>query len=125
VSAIEGRQLSLFSYEDLCGEGRPAVVGAEPRERPEAPTRSRNSEADELDVTTGNTRDLLERVCERGNMLTACDRVVRNAGAGGVDGMGCAEIPAWLETTKQYIDVGKSTLAKLPCRPRGRRRHGS
>ena len=103
MSAIEGRQLSLFSYEDLCGEGRPAVVGAEPRERPEAPTRSRNSEADELDVTTGNTRDLLERVCERGNMLTACDRVVRNAGAGGVDGMGCAELPAWLEANHDAL----------------------
>lgn len=97
MRAVEGRQLSLFSYEKVCGEGRTAVVGAEPRERPEAPTPAWSSEADELDVTTGNTRDLPGRICSWDNMLTACGRVVRNAGAGGVDGMGVSELPGWLE----------------------------
>ena len=92
----EGRQLSLFSYEDLCGEGQPARAGAEPREQPEAPTRARTGEGDEPN-TTGNTTDLLERVCSRENMQAACDRVVRNGGAGGVDGMDVRDLPAWLE----------------------------
>lgn len=93
----EGRQLSLFSYEDVCGEGQPTVVGAEPRERPEAPTPPRKTEADEHNTETGNTTDLLERICSRENMQLACDRVVRNGGAGGVDGMGVRELPAWLD----------------------------
>ena len=105
----EGRQLSLFSYmhqlETEC-EGRRDEVGAEPRGLPAPPTRPRNTEADGLDAITGNTRDLLERICERGNMLTACDRVVRNAGAGGVDGMGVSELPAWLEANHDALVDG-------------------
>jgi group II intron reverse transcriptase/maturase len=44
----------------------------------------------------GNTEGLLERICSRENMQVACDRVVRNGGAGGVDGMEAAELDAWL-----------------------------
>ncbi len=90
----EGRQLRL----DLFGEGgQPGWVGPEAREVPEASTRARSTEADELEATTGNTGDLLERICSWENMSEACARVVRNGGAGGVDGMGVAELPAWLE----------------------------
>ena len=98
----EGRQLSLFSYEEICGEGQPARAGAEPREQPEAPTRARSSEGDEPDAT-GNTTDLLERICSRGNMRLACDRVVRNGGAGGVDGMAVSELPGWLEANHDAL----------------------
>ena len=89
MRADDGRQLRI----DF--EGQPGRVGAEPREQPEAPTRARSSEGDEPDAT-GNTTDLLERICSRGNMRLACDRVVRNGGAGGVDGMEAAELDAWL-----------------------------
>ena len=98
----EGRQLSLFSHEEICGEGQPARAGAEPREQPEAPTRARSSEGDEPDAT-GNTTDLLERICSRGNMRLACDRVVRNGGAGGVDGMAVSELPGWLEANHDAL----------------------
>ena len=91
MRADDGRQLRTGF------EGQPGRAGAEPREIPEAPTRARSTEADELDATTGNTEDLLERICSRENMQVACERVVRNGGAGGVDGMGAAELPAWLD----------------------------
>ena len=100
MRATEGRQPGLFSYlywrERQC-EGRRDEAGAEPPAPPAPPTRARSTEADGLNAITGNTRDLPGRVCERGNMLAACDRVVRNAGAGGVDGMDVSELPAWLE----------------------------
>ena len=92
MRADDGRQLRTGF------EGQPGRAGAEPREIPEAPTRARSTEADEPDATqVGNTEDLLERICSRENMQAACDRVVRNGGAGGVDGMGVAELPAWLD----------------------------
>ena len=91
MGAMEGRQLRI----DF--EGQPGRAGAEPRELPEAPTRAWSNEADELDATIGNTGDLLERICSWGNMGEACARVVRNGGAGGVDGMEVTELEAWLE----------------------------
>ena len=97
MRADEGRQLRI----DF--EGRPGRAGAEPRELPEAPTPAWSTEADELDATTGNTEDLLERICSRENMQAACDRVVRNGGAGGVDGMGVAELPAWLDANHDAL----------------------
>ena len=91
MRADDGRQLRI----DL--EGQPGRAGAEPREYPEAPTRARSTEEDELDaMQDGNTEGLLERICSRENMQVACDRVVRNGGAGGVDGMEAAELDAWL-----------------------------
>lgn len=103
MHAEEGRQPRL----DLFGEGgQPGRVGPEAREHPEAPTRARSTEADELDASTGNTRDLLERICSRENMQAACERVVRNGGAGGVDGMGVAELPAWLDANHGALAGG-------------------
>jgi len=96
MKAVEGRQLQLFSYEEVCCRGE---VGTESRRPAAGPTPSRNIEADEPDAEdkTGNTEDLLERICSRENMQLACDRVVGNGGAGGVDGMGVDELPAWLD----------------------------
>ena len=98
MRADEGRQLRI----DF--EGQPGMAGAEPREYPEAPTHARGTEEDELDATqAGNTEYLLERICSRENMQAACDRVVRNGGAGGVDGMGVAELPAWLDANHDAL----------------------
>ena len=97
MRADEGRQLRIEF------EGQPGRAGAEPREHPEAPTPAWSTEADELDATAGNTEDLLERICSRENMRAACDRVVRNGGAGGVDGMGVAELPAWLDANHDAL----------------------
>ena len=91
MRADDGRQLRI----DF--EGQPGRAGAEPREYPEAPTRARSTEEDELDaMQDGNTEGLLERICSRENMQVACDSVVRNGGAGGVDGMEAVELDAWL-----------------------------
>ena len=80
------------------------MAGAEPRELPEAPTHARGTEEDELDaMQVGNTEDLLERICSWDNMSEACARVVRNGGAGGVDGMGVAELPAWLDANHDAL----------------------
>jgi group II intron reverse transcriptase/maturase len=97
MRAVEGRQLRI----DF--EGQPGRAGAEPRELPEAPTPARSNEADELDARTGNTEDLLERICSRENMQLACDRVVRNGGAGGVDGMAVSELPDWLDANHEAL----------------------
>ena len=37
---------------------------------------------------------LIGAVCERGNLMKACERVVRNKGAAGVDGIGVQEFRA-------------------------------
>ena len=98
MRADDGRQLRTGF------EGQPGRAGAEPREYPEAPTRAWSTEEDELDaMQDGNTEGLLERICSRENMQAACDRVVRNGGAGGVDGMGVAELPAWLDANHDAL----------------------
>ena len=98
MRADEGRQLRI----DFGGQ--PGMAGAEPRELPEAPTHARGTEEDEPDaMQVGDTEDLLERICSRENMQAACDRVVRNGGAGGVDGMGVAELPAWLDANHDAL----------------------
>ncbi len=94
------------------------MAGPEAREHPEAPTRARSTGVGGPDETTGNTEDLLERICSRDNMLEACARVVRNAGAGGVDGMGVAELPAWLEANYGALaeSILKGTYRPEPVR---------
>lgn len=73
------------------------MAGAKPREHPEASTCARNSEAGEFDAQPNDSaKDLLERICERDNMREAYKRVVRNKGAGGVDGMPVRELNGWL-----------------------------
>ena len=112
MRADEGRQLRI----DF--EGQPGMAGAEPRELPEAPTHARGTEEDELDaMQVGNTEDLLERICSRENMQAACDRVVRNGGAGGVDGMGVAELPAWLDVERRIVPMNDDRMRQFDlCR---------
>lgn len=97
MRTAEGRQLRE--------EGCPAAAGAEPREQPGAPTCAPNTEGGEFDAEPrGGGKDLLERICSRGNMREAYRRVVRNKGAGGVDGMTVAELDAWLHDNYDALE---------------------
>jgi len=54
-------------------------------------------------ATTGRTKaeaatQLMEQVVERGNMWRAYERVLRNKGAPGADGMRVQDLKAWLHT---------------------------
>lgn len=42
--------------------------------------------------------DLMEAVCQRGNLMAAYERVLKNKGAAGVDGIGPAEFKAHLQS---------------------------
>ena len=44
--------------------------------------------------TKAESTGLMEAVCERGNLMKAYERVVRNKGAAGVDGIGVQEFKA-------------------------------
>jgi len=50
-----------------------------------------------------DTTNLIERMLHSGNLTMACKEVVRNKGAGGVDGMKVSEL-------KEYLDQQRSTL---------------
>ena len=113
MHAMEGRQLRI----DF--EGQPGRVGTESREQPEAPTRARNTEEDELNTDEGNTRFLLERICSRENMREASRRVAQNRGAGGVDGMQADELDDWL---RNNYDALEARILNGKYRPRPVRR---
>ena len=113
MHAMEGRQLRI----DF--EGQPGRAGTESREQPEAPTRARNTEEDELDADEGNTRSLLERICSRENMREAYRRVAQNRGAGGVDGMRTDELDDWL---RNNYDALEARILNGRYRPRPVRR---
>jgi retron-type reverse transcriptase len=49
----------------------------------------------------------MEAVCERGNLMLAYQRVVKNKGAAGVDGLGVGEFKSHL---KQYWPTIKAKL---------------
>jgi RNA-directed DNA polymerase len=51
----------------------------------------------------------MERVVERGNMWRAYDRVLRNKGAPGADGMPVQDLKAWLQT--HWLSVRAALLA--------------
>ena len=101
----------------LRDEGHLARKGAEPREHPGASTRTPNNEAGEFDATQGgDAGDLLERICARDNMREAYRRVVRNRGAGGVDGMGVAELDAWLSANYDAL-IGRLLAGRYKPMP--------
>ncbi|MDP2172022.1 MAG: group II intron reverse transcriptase/maturase [Rhodocyclaceae bacterium] len=66
------------------------------------PTTRKRTKA-ELERESG----LLDAVCERGNLMLAYDRVVKNKGAAGVDGIGIAEFK---EHLKQHWPTIKANL---------------
>ena len=55
----------------------------------------------------------MEAVCERGNLMLAYQRVVKNKGAAGVDGLGVNEFKAHL---KQHWPTIKAKLLAGTCR---------
>lgn len=64
-------------------------------------------------------RDLMEAVVERGNLMKAYERVVRNKGAAGVDGLGIAEFKHHL---KQHWPTIRGRLVAGSYRPQAVRR---
>ena len=62
---------------------------------------------------------LMEVVCERGNLWLAYERVIRNKGAGGVDGIGVAEFKAHLQ---QHWPTIKARLLAGTYNPQAVRR---
>lgn len=88
-------QLSLFEREvgsvrpGASGEGGTGPTAYEERQAPTALNRER--------ALAG---DLMERVCERGNLNRAYKRVKANKGAPGVDGMTVGELYGWLKQHK-------------------------
>jgi len=65
-------------------------------------------------ATTGRTKaevatQLMEQVVERGNMWAAYERVLRNKGAPGADGMPVGELKAWLQA--HWLSVKAALLA--------------
>jgi len=57
--------------------------------------------------TKAETSGLMEAVCERGNLWLAYERVIRNKGAAGVDGIGVSEFKGHL---KQYWPTIRANL---------------
>ena len=55
---------------------------------------------------------LMDAVCERGNLMLAYQRVVKNKGAAGVDGIGIAE----------FKDHLKQGVGAIKCHPTRQRR---
>lgn len=93
------------------------MAGAEPREQPGASACAPNNEGGCFDAEPkGNAKDLLERICARDNMREACRRVVRNKGAGGVDGMGVAELDEWLSANYDAL-AGRLLAGKYKPMP--------
>jgi RNA-directed DNA polymerase len=70
--------------------------------------------AEACTATQGRTKaevatQLMEQVVERGNMWKAYERVVRNKGAPGADGMRVSELKAWLQAN--WVSVKAALLA--------------
>jgi group II intron reverse transcriptase/maturase len=96
MKAEEARQVTTQT-EELARNADGAAVGAEA----DVTTRLRTKA--ELEQGSG----LMEAVCERGNLMLAYQRVVKNKGAAGVDGIGVAEFKDHL---KQYWPMVKVKL---------------
>jgi len=88
-------QLSLFEGE--VGSVRPGASG----EGGTGPTAFEERQASTaLNRERALAGDLMERVCERGNLNRAYKRVKANKGAPGVDGMTVGELYGWLKEHK-------------------------
>jgi RNA-directed DNA polymerase len=62
----------------------------------------------------GVATQLMEQVVERGNMWKAYERVVRNKGAPGADGMTVGELKAWLQTHWPSVKAALLAGSYLP-----------
>jgi len=96
MKAEETRQVTTRT-EELARNADGAVAGAE------ADVMTRRRTKAELERGSG----LMDAVCERGNLMLAYQRVVKNKGAAGVDGIGVAEFKDHL---KQHWPTIKARL---------------
>ena len=62
----------------------------------------------------GEATQLMEQVVERGNMWRAYERVLRNKGAPGADGMPVGELKAWLQTHWPSVKAALLAGSYLP-----------
>lgn len=91
-------QLSLFEGE--VGSVRPGASG----EGGTGPTACEERQASTaLNRERALAGDLMERVCERGNLNRAYKRVKANKGAPGIDGMTVGELYGWLKGHKEEL----------------------
>ena len=75
--------------------------------------------AESFAATAGRTKaeaatQLMEQVVERGNMLKAYERVVRNRGAPGADGMRVDDLKAWLQAHWPSVKAALLAGSYLP-----------
>jgi hypothetical protein len=47
--------------------------------------------------------ELIEQILQAANLTRACEDVVKNKGAGGVDGMNVKELKSWLDQNRQQL----------------------
>ncbi|MDN5850964.1 MAG: group II intron reverse transcriptase/maturase [Nitrococcus sp.] len=90
------------------------------RVKPAAVGRSGEATSAEREPTNSGRQDLLEQVLARENLQRALQRVKRNAGSAGVDGMTVAQLPAFLRTAWPRL---RGELLDGTYRPQPVRRH--
>jgi len=105
-------------YRQLHREGHPQKVSAEQREYVEAYDSRRIAE-NNLNDSHFEKRNLLESILAKGNMERAVERVRKNKGASGIDGMEVHELESHLE--ENWSELRKWILSGR-YRPRAVRR---
>ena len=102
---IQGELLTPMDYL------RPYATGDLRKEAGASEERQNFTASSEMRALTTN---LMEKVCERHNLILAYKRVKANKGAPGVDGMTVTELGAWLKT---HQDALKASLMKGDYQP--------
>ncbi|TAJ09060.1 hypothetical protein DMA11_20835 [Marinilabiliaceae bacterium JC017] len=67
-----------------------------------------------------DTKNLIERILHPANLTTACKEVVRNKGAGGVDGMKVSELKDHLDQYRSTMETEIRNCQYLPQPIRGK-----
>lgn len=96
----------------------PDEVGVKPQGNQGGPSKSPARAA--ANTSGEQVTDLLEKVLERGNMFRALDRVERNAGAPGIDGLATKELRKWCKENwpsvkEQLLNGSSSSESNRPC----------
>ena len=102
----------------LHSEGSLQTVLVEPEGYAGAPIHGKKTENNAND-TDGQTDNLLEKILNRNNLISACKRVQSNKGSGGVDGMQVYELETYLkqhgEGLVQRLREGKYKPNPVRC----------
>ena len=91
-----------LKHRQLLTEGYLQRVSAEQREYAEACASPKITETDSID-TNEQTEGLLEQILDRDNLNRAYKQVMRNKGAGGIDGMQVDELLPYLKEHKDEL----------------------